>query len=92
MENNTTCQRLQCYYRSFCLGHLNHLTERLLIGKDQIQIAKILMRFLTGRSHCITIISKIIRGKRTIYLKRNYRTLCVRITGTLDMISYLFPY
>ena len=24
MGNNTACQRLECYYRSFCQGHLSH--------------------------------------------------------------------
>ena len=36
MGNNTACQRLECYYRSFCQGCLNHLTELLSIGKDRI--------------------------------------------------------
>ena len=36
MGNNIVCQRLECYYRSFCQGHLSHLKQRPSIRKDQI--------------------------------------------------------
>ena len=36
MGNNIVCQRLECYYRSFCQGHLSHLKERPSFRKDQI--------------------------------------------------------
>ena len=36
MGNNVACQRLECYYGSFCQGHLNHLKERPSIQKDRI--------------------------------------------------------
>ena len=27
MGNNIACQRLECYYRSFCQGHLSHVKD-----------------------------------------------------------------
>ena len=36
MGANIACQRLECYYRSFCQGHLSYLKERPSIRKDQI--------------------------------------------------------
>ena len=36
MGDNIACQWLECYYRSFCQGHLSHLKERPSIRKDQI--------------------------------------------------------
>ena len=36
MGDNIACQRLECYYRSFCQGHLSHLKERPSTQKDRI--------------------------------------------------------
>ena len=36
MGNNIARQRFECYYRSFCHGHLSHLKERPSIRKDRI--------------------------------------------------------
>ena len=36
MGDNIACRRLECYYRSFCQGHLCHLKERPSIRNDQI--------------------------------------------------------
>ena len=36
MGSNITCQRLECYYRSFCHDHLSYLKERPWIRKDRI--------------------------------------------------------
>ena len=36
MGDNIACQRLECYYRSFCQGHLSHLKERPSIRIDRI--------------------------------------------------------
>ena len=36
MGDNIACQRLECYYRSFCQDHLIHLKERPLIRKGRI--------------------------------------------------------
>ena len=36
MEDNIGCQRLECYFRSFCQDHLSHLKEHPSIRKDRI--------------------------------------------------------
>ena len=88
MENIIACQLLEYYYGSFCQGRLNHLTERPSIRSIKFQIFKILKRFLTKISHCISRFSKIIRDKNEVFHYGFLQEMWPNPQETADLVTF----